>query len=491
MNQRKFVLSWGRKIFFGLSWPLSMLLGTLYLYSAILPQTAAEFIFYGSNFVAHTGVLHIIAYFLLYCPIVLIFPSYYISRIWTVLLIIITNLVVFFDGVTFAQYQLHTYSFLRNIFLKSGPDFLFPSAGAESLFVVGILFLAVVIWLRGEFIWRSMQRRFSNPVKNWYLVLIVVCTGVAYSMINSTSVSPSLLTVFPLSDLLHTNKASLTDRSVFYPKGDLKCEGKSNPNLVLVTIKEWDLDDFNETTMPKSFHLKRHGKLFQNHRKVNDTAEAGLFSMLYSLPNSFGPHMGGREPAFVQEMKKRNYEILVSDQGDGLEKMNKISEWSKTKENGTQPYFISLSFNNSSVDDYLIDLTNILQARGLLENTHIILASAHSSSDRLPLVWFSPDRKSSDVSHMTTAYDVAPTIMQKLWSCKDAFKNGGFGEPLDTVERKWYIYSHPQGFSVINVANGSKITLINDNIEIVGDATEELIFKALKKLASFRKAKRE
>ncbi len=91
MNRRSFVLSWGRKLFFGFSWPLTSLIALTYLRSYIVPHTTADWAYFIATYVGHFGMLNAIVYFLVYCPIVLLMPSYYISRFWSLILIMSLN----------------------------------------------------------------------------------------------------------------------------------------------------------------------------------------------------------------------------------------------------------------------------------------------------------------------------------------------------------------------------------------------------------------
>src|SRR3989344_30781 len=174
MNRRKFVLSWGRKLFFGISWPLSILLALISLRSFILPGTTGEWFYFTLNLVSHLGLMNTLVYFLLYCPLVLLMPSYYISRFWSLILISVLNIFILFDAISFAQYQMHLYSFLGKIFLEEGIEHLLTSQLAVILVAVSFFIFALFIWIRGETNWRAMQGRFSNPVKNWYLVFILL-----------------------------------------------------------------------------------------------------------------------------------------------------------------------------------------------------------------------------------------------------------------------------------------------------------------------------
>src|SRR5687768_12992350 len=115
MKKKSFVLSWGRKMFFGLGWALTSLVALNYFQSMIIPQSVTGWIFYLTTFIGHYGLILSLVYFLLYVPVVSIFPSYYISRIWSIVLILAVNLFIYFDSYLFARYRFHLNSFLWNL----------------------------------------------------------------------------------------------------------------------------------------------------------------------------------------------------------------------------------------------------------------------------------------------------------------------------------------------------------------------------------------
>ena len=163
MNRRKFALSWGRKIFFGISWPLSSALTLVYLRSFILPETVTDWFYFLMTLIGDIGLLNVAFYFLLYCPIALISPTYYIARIWSLLLVLALNLFILVDAISFSSYHLHIYSYLSELYLTEGLHHLIGSLSGFGVLVAGLVALALLIWIRGEMIWRGMQGRFSNP----------------------------------------------------------------------------------------------------------------------------------------------------------------------------------------------------------------------------------------------------------------------------------------------------------------------------------------
>lgn len=492
MNQRKFVLSWGRKMFFGLSLPVSYLVGLVYLRSFILPQNTEEWVYFFTTFIGQFGLLNAVAYFLLFCPIILLAPSYYVSRIWSMILMIALNLAILMDSLSFSTFHLHLYSYIWKPLVDNGFSNLFSSAAATILLTIACLTFAVVIWFRGEILWRKMQTRFSNPVKNWYLVMIVI--GLLISKFGlHEKVSTSLAAVFPL------NKESIRPidhhkdtRKIAYPASELNCSGKSNPNLVFILVDEWNRDQFSAEEMPLSFHMKNHGISFTSHYNVASDVEGGKFSLFYSLPASYQPSASKSGPAMFGVMKKRNYDISSFSTSADPDTYQGFKTWitSRTGE-VMNPFFLSLEFKQggASVDAYIQEVVKDLQKADMLKNTFIVITGAHSSGDYLPLLWVNPDRRGGEVGHPTTVYDVVPTLMQRLWNCKNSFKVSSTGQLLDNVERDWILVTGNEEFKVIDLKNRGLLTVKDRFIKEEGSPRQKLLFPALKMMTEFYRSR--
>jgi membrane-anchored protein YejM (alkaline phosphatase superfamily) len=497
MNRRKFALSWGRKIFFGISWPLSSALALVYLRSFILPETTADWIYFATTFVGHFGFLNILLYFFVYCPLVLLFPGYYMARIWSVFLLVTFNVFILVDALSFSSYHLHVYSYIFKLVTEEGPHHLLGSAVGLMLLLVGSLVVLVLVWLRGEMIWRQMQARFSNPVRNWYLGMIVVCLILSKLLYQYSSIHPKLADMFAFNyNFKRIEKEFHDNRRFYYSAMDLQCQGKQNPNFVMIILPEWSAEDFNQTNMPKTFHMRRHGVSYQNHRRVADDVESGFFSLLYGIPASYKTSVD-KEPIFRQELQRRNYEVVELSGKDPANPdsstINLFRQWlinrGVTQKNS---FFLLMTMQEKgrTVDDHIQEVVLKLQNEDLLKNTYFILtgASSANSAGTIPLLWISPDRKVGEVKHVTTTYDVIPTLLSKGFNCKKAFKSSAAGFSLDQVERDWYLITLKDGFQVIDLKKKSLITVKNGVIEATGGARRELVFPALRLMTRFNRS---
>jgi len=197
MQRKSFALLWGRKIFFGLSFPLSCLLGLLYLKGSSLPINFSEWFYFVTNLVGYFGLLNVLFFYLLFYPIARIQPSYYVVRIWSLILILILNSLIVIDAMIFSKYQVHLYSDIGKLLLSGDLHHLASNeifAGIIAIFLV----YAFVVWLRGEATWRSMQGRFYNPIGGIHLgVIFSYCLLVKHFIFSAVFIL-SLRPIFPL-----------------------------------------------------------------------------------------------------------------------------------------------------------------------------------------------------------------------------------------------------------------------------------------------------
>lgn len=500
MNRRKFALSWGRKVFFGISWPLTLLLTIVYLRSFILPASATDWFYYVTTLVGHTGILTALAYFLFYCPVVLLLPTYYVSRIWSLLLVALLNVFVLVDALSFSSFHLHVYGYISKLVMEQGLNHLLGSSAGLIILISGVVILSVLIWIRGEMIWRSMQARFSNPVKNWYLVFIFICLLISKSIFHYGDIHPNLAEIFTVNlNFPRAEKTYKDNRRFFYPKGDLQCVGKLNPNIFMIVLKEWSADQFNADVMPKTFHMKKHAVNYLNHRGVATNGDSAMFSLLYSLSATYLSSADESLPALMTELTKRKYEqvhfMVNPSETDPLKRdessMQQFRDWTNNRSGEEiNPHFIlmALDQHSSLVDNYIQEVILQLQKDDLLKNSYVLITGNFAANGQnVPLLWVSPDRQAREVQHVTTQYDVIPTLLTKSLGCKKAFSTTGFGESMENKSRDWYISTTENGFIINDVATNGTIQVENQKIEVKGTARKELIFPALRKLTKFNR----
>lgn len=471
MSRVSFALSWGRKLFFGLSWPITFLLALIYLKSLILPSTAPDLVYYIANLVGVTGLLNICIYIFLYCPMALVLPTYYICRFWSLFLIILLNILVLVDSLLFAGHRLHLDSFL----LKIVSEDLNAFPNIKMVYVILTIFVLIVgavVWIKGNNLWRHMKGRFSNPVSNWYLSLILVCFGIAQVSYYKAEVNPHLAKLFPIESFLKKDSYSQDyGQGIFkYSEWKLACNGKTNPNFIMITFQKWSKDDLNSEIMPNVFHMKNHGWYFNNHFSASHDSEPSIFTLYYSVPPSYYTKTTEQISASMNELLKRQYEIIDVTSSTDEQAFTKIGDWLQSKDlNLYRPYSLHMRLEHANTlnDAKIASLILNLENKGLLKNTYVVMTGGTSNSDdpRVPLLFFAPDEEATEFVHPTSHYDVMPTVMSKLWNCKNSFFVGFSHSLEETSNRDWLMVLDKDKIEIWDFQNSVKTRVEGNEIQ--------------------------
>jgi uncharacterized protein len=493
MSRRKFALSWGRKIIFGLSWPLSMIVGAIYLRSFILPETFADGFYFLVTYIGHYGLINTLAYFLIFSPIILLFPTYYISRIWALVIVIGLNAFIFVDALSYSSYHLHFYNGIAPFLVGYGiKDLLGPEAGV-TLSIVGLLVVSLLIWFRGEMAWRHMQGRFSNPVKNWYLILIFLCIALGKLVYKYNDVNPAVAELFPLNfNPPRSEKQYKEMKNFYYPTASANCQSKQNPNILIIRIKEWKNEDLTQESMPRTYHLKQHALSYNSHLAISKDLKSSEFSLFYSMPSSYHNSSKGSESSFSKELDSRKYEIIKMEDFNESSLVDLNKRFDQWKTDGKKPYFGSLLISASPVQaDKIIYHTLLdLARKDVLPNTQVIITGAYAgeNSDYTPLIWMGLDRRAKQINYLTSHYDLIPTLMEKSWNCKKAFKVSSLGVHLDNNQRNWVLINSNDYFKIVDGRNRSSITVKDKDVKNSGNNIRYgLIFSALKIMTKYHR----
>ncbi len=488
MQRKNFALIWGRKIFFGLSFPLSCFLGLLYLHGSPLPMNFTEWFYFISNLVGYFGLINVLVFYILFYPLSRISPSYYVVRLWSLLLIMLLNGLILMDALIFSTYQAHLYSDIGRLIFSEGLQHLVPN-GVIAGILAGFLAYALMVWFRGETTWRSMQGRFYNPIGGIHLGVIFLSLFLGKVVYFFSSVHPQFASYFPYDLNYRSGTTEVSDRKEFSYLGDLKCQGKSNPNLIVITLKEWGSSDFTEEKMPHVYKMKKHGVHFSNHHNVAHSAQSGLFTLFYAVPASFETNLGSTGPFFLKELNHRNYEILDFGRNDE-DSWVKFKSWSNNRNEVKKPFLLSLIMDGliQESDALIQEMISLLQEKDLLENTHIVITGGHSGKNaslKIPFLYIDSERSKSEMSHPTSHYDILPTLTQNLWGCRNSFEVTGVGQSLMDSKREWLLSSSPDSFKIYDFIKNGEIEVMDGKIKTEGHARRELVFSAIKLLKKF------
>ena len=505
MERRRFALSWGRKIFFGLGWPLLCLLSLVFLKSGVIPKDPSSVVYFILTTIGYYGVLTSILYFLGFVPVALIFPTYYFVRLWSAFLILLGAAAILMDGLVFSEYRFHINKLIVEIFSTKGPGEIFSGSTSPYVVTAGVVvFLFFVLWIRGEWLWRVMQRRFSNPVKNWYFALIILCMGLSHLLWQNQRTAfygneITLASLFPVNyqeiifPKVHAREASSLDR-LNYPKKDLKCKPKVLPTIIYIVLENFRSQSVNAEETPFIIHLQQHGMNFSQHLSGGGSSEDNLFRLVYGIPASYRPE--AHNPVMMSELQKAGYELTVfSDKRiPGLPyKQVDWATWEsayKSKDPSIPQFlFFDLSAATSAELDLRLKETfgKITDAKLLPGSAIVITGTQGSEWETVPMTMILPDRTKGNWEHRTTHYDLAPTVLSKIFNCKTPFTAYSYGKALtDSPSRDWEIFGNENIFRIVDFTNRHIIESDwHGRFNAGGSERTDLVLKASREISRF------
>lgn len=536
MTRRAFVLSWGRKVFFGLGWTITSLIALTYFKSFIVPQTFISWFYFLVTFVGHYGLLITLVYFLFYVPVASLFPTYYVSRFWSLLLLLALNGLIFVDALIYSQYHLHIHGFIADFLARVDMATVLNFSHSDSiLLILGGATISLAIWFRGEKIWRQMQSRFSNPNASWYFYLIAACLvlshglhiyGDAKGKRKITRIAELFPLHFPATARVTLAKYGIVPdeydpqvkndfKDFHYPRHEMKCPGTKNQNILFIVLTHW-----KKGTVPAHInHLAIHGQNFNQHYSGGQDSRDGLFSLFYSIPGVYWNSALTNQvsPVFMDELQKRGYELgiyssssLINPEFDQTiflkvpqlkistvgetpeEKDTKItSDWrnflrTHVETRSDKPFFGFLYYNSlslESVDSHVKEVVDELYAKGQLKETIIVLTRDHDESlDPVPFILIWPDKDPTVIERRTSHYDVIPTFMQELWDCKNKVEGYSSGKSLfEEKEKGWHVFVGQKDFTILDFEKSVLMTMRPDHkYEVTNLQHQKIDKKSLK-----------
>lgn len=531
MHRRRFVLSWGRKVFFGFLWPLMSLLALVYFYDFFIPRTFLEIVYYVLSYIGHFGLITSIAYFIFFVPVVALFPAYYVSRIWSYIIIMALLVLLLLDMAIFMQFRMHINPLIIQLVLDNGSRFIL-GANSTGLIAFTLIIFAITVgfWFRGERLWRGMQRKFSNPVSNWYLVLILFCQ--IFSQLIAHNSSVKVVTIYPIEwskfAMSLLKKVPYQDEQVMgdmkYPSRDLSCAPKVKANILFLVVNNWSHKDFSREKTPFLFHLSSHGTTFNHHFSGGENSESGLFSLLYSLPPTYlkSANENNLSPAILDELNKLSYKSVIVASHDlnfpfktekiiapfGMAVVDAWKKWSANflLENPTHPFFSTLVLDNENdLDFHVSSIIQDLYFKRLTQNTVLVVTGASGptydkdlvTADEVQVPFFIiwPHKRIEETEKTSSHYDVIPTIVKDLWACKNKLSDMGLGASLFNLpDERNYITGSNKGLAIFDTKKDLIINFQHSSYEVTdlamnklsrSKARKDVILDGLKDLSRF------
>lgn len=102
-----------------------------------------------------------------------------------------------------------------------------------------------------------------------------------------TWLADTLPSVFPPVDGHLTSTIVPEKRFIRYPLGEVKCESKTLPHIVMIVVESWQADMLNPDVMPQTFEFANTAWQFKNHVSGGNSTIPGVFSLMTGLHASY------------------------------------------------------------------------------------------------------------------------------------------------------------------------------------------------------------
>jgi membrane-anchored protein YejM (alkaline phosphatase superfamily) len=423
---------------------------------------------------------------------------------WSVFLILLTSAGILLDALVFSEYRFHINQLIVEVFMSKGAAEIFN--GLSPYIVTGgiLLVLFFVFWIRGEWLWRVMQRKFSNPVSNWYFLVIVICLGLSHLLWKEQQTTfygneTTIASVFPVNyqEIFFAKKFTEEAKAgvaLNYPKRNLNCSGKKRPNIIMVVLENFSSRMKSDTGTPYIEHLEKHGMNFRMHLSGGGTIEDNLYRLIFGIPASYRPE--ANSALLPSELKKAGYELATFSEKKVPGLSPTESDWSswaeKRKSLDTHPpAFLFFDVKASTPEEADLKVGEILaqlQSSQLLAGSAFILTGTSSSEwEPVPMSFILPDRTKGDFGHRTSSYDIVPSVMKDILGCKTPYKAYSYGKELRELPKKdWEVFGNEKSYRVVDFKNHQVIESDWKGRILSGDTQRSnLVLKASKELSRF------
>lgn len=439
IKRKNFSLVWGRKLFFGVGWPILCLIGLGAVLASGLPENFSSLSILLLQVIAQAGMLILLSYFVVFYPAVYLVPTYYFSRMWGTGILVLLMAFYSLDGLSYALHGVHLNFFIiQHLILQA--KFLEWKA---YLAMIPFVIIAIFLWVRGNHIWKLMQARFMNTNRRWYLWFIIFTFfGTQfiniYHQIHHSKYVREVLEQFPINlpipewEVLIRLSNRDEKKDLNYPRA-MTCSAKKN--FVFVIYQQ----------APELLNqLAPQGIEFKNHYVAKKAPQDALDNLLYSFPEGLRSSSIKkaqiikvfRDYDYHVEYFTTNAEIRI----DGLNEHRKIVEvknWLKTyvESSTTNPFALFMYVDQNRIYEKTINhLITQLEGAKLIEDTVLVFTAlegeVHNDLVKVPLLFLWEGQEKRAITRMTSHYDVMPTLIQESMGCEENERTYSFGTNL-------------------------------------------------------------
>ena len=291
--------------------------------------------------ISYIGQFALIAFL----PMVVILPFIIIVPRWRwvacVAILSATSIALWItiDTILYNLYRFHFNTTLFHLTLESLTQNVFAISLFEEVLILSyVIFLIVIEWGYGWWLWRYLQKKPSVSSK-WIVGSCALCLYLSYTgfLVSQVPLTRYLLDTarflplyYDVLGILTLQKEGSIAISRFnehqalrpdnaaqrlqYPLKPLVCSSKApQKNIVIIGVDTWRFDMIDKTVMPHTYNFTQQSWQFTHHFSGGNSTGPGLFSLFYSIPATYWTAMiqQQRRPILFEELEKQGYQIGI------------------------------------------------------------------------------------------------------------------------------------------------------------------------------------
>ncbi len=496
------LVNWGH--WFALSNILiAIIIASVYVFTAPLPDTLLGLTFLFTNWLSHVGFLTFFGFVIFVLPLCYIIPNARVVKATSSTIAALGLALLAFDALLYTKYGLHL-SFSSAELIRSEAQTVISKFGWRQW---GYLFLLFIVWLSFQLIlanalWKRLERlqkfHLGMPISSFF----VACFMLSHAMhvwadanlyqpiiqqddlfpLSYPATAKTLMGKYGLLDLesYKQRKAIQFDsriNTIKYPSSPVYCSINTDKSIVILVQRD-------ATALPADAMANMTS--YPDHYDLGSSSESAVLSTLYGLPELYLSALHEQTPLVLDLPSKLNLPVkLFSNEPIEHVKINEFVEsWTPFYE------FVTSAQPKLAVGFVSAKQLKTLLASDLLTNNNVIvtqLTKQRSEIKSVPL-YANFELASTLSSHV----DLMPTAINLL-GCSANTDLYTTGQNLLNPRRNWLVGT--QGSKVIVLHNDQRTEVLsNGNYKIYerqsGEESAEplntgLLSQAIKHLSRF------
>jgi len=274
--------------------------------------------------------------FLLYLPVILIFPYRTLAWIYSALLSTLGALLLLLDTYVFNLYRMHINRFALELIFGGAGSQIFEFHIKQYFLTGGIFILFLALMLFGSYRFYIWDKVLSFK-RGWVIVIVTVFMMLGTHSIHMWAEAANYIPItkssryyplfYPTVDRNLMFKLGIVDESKMkdniwlsantdskdlnYPQHSIVSDTICKTNIILILIDSWYYKSFDSVAMPNLYNFSKQCSVYNKHYSGSNGTRTGVFSLFYGIPGTYWDMVLSTltGPVLVDELLKNKYTI--------------------------------------------------------------------------------------------------------------------------------------------------------------------------------------